>query len=96
LTAWKAADLKPMTPHAARHTFASYLIASGMNPKQVQTFIGHTDIRTTFNVYGHLLPGDVDTARQALDALLDAAVRESRCPSVAFRTVPYRFRSAGS
>jgi integrase len=49
-----------------------------MNPKQVQTFIGHTDIRTTFNVYGHLLPGDVDTARQALDALLDAAVRESR------------------
>ena len=49
-----------------------------MNPKQVQTFVGHTDIRTTFNVYGHLLPGDVDTARQALDALLDASARESR------------------
>jgi integrase len=78
LTAWRAAGLEPMTPHAARHTFASYLIASGMNPKQVQTFVGHTDIRTTFNVYGHLLPGDVDTARQALDTLLESSVRESR------------------
>ena len=78
LTAWKAAGLEAMTPHAARHTFASYLIASGMNPKQVQTFVGHTDIRTTFNVYGHLLPGDVDTARQALDTLLEPPVRESR------------------
>lgn len=78
LTAWKHAGLEPMTPHAARHTFASYLIATGMNPKQVQTYVGHTDIRTTFNVYGHLLPGDVDTARDQLDALLEPPVRESR------------------
>jgi integrase len=41
-----------------------------MNPKQVQTYVGHTDIRTTFNVYGHLLDGDVDNARAALDRLL--------------------------
>ena len=50
---------------------ASYLIASGLNPKQVQTYVGHTDIRTTFNVYGHVLEGDVDEARGALDALLE-------------------------
>jgi hypothetical protein len=62
--------LEPLTPHEARHTFASYQIASGMNPKQVQTYMGHTDIRTTYNVYGHLLDGDVESARAALDALL--------------------------
>ena len=59
-----ATDLEPLTPHEAPHTFASYLIANGMNPKQVQTYVGHTDIRATFNRYGHLLDGDVDTARR--------------------------------
>jgi integrase len=73
LDAWKAAGLEPMTPHEARHTFASYLIATGMNPKQVQTYVGHTDIRTTFNRYGHLMPGDVEGARGRLDALLSPA-----------------------
>ena len=76
-TAWKAAGLEAMSPHQARHAFASYLIATGMNPRQVQEFVGHTDIRTTYNVYGHLLPGDVDTARDALDTFLDGPVRES-------------------
>jgi integrase len=65
--------LKPLTPHEARHTCASYLIAAGLNPKQVQTYIGHSDVRTTFNVYGHLLPGDETTAAAQLDALLGEA-----------------------
>jgi len=73
LKAWEAAGLDPLTPHEARHTCASYLIASGLNPKQVQTYIGHSDIRTTYNVYGHLLPGDEDQAAAALDAFLSAA-----------------------
>ena len=68
--AWQAASLEPLSPHAARHTCASYLIAAGLNPKQVQTYIGHSDVRTTFNVYGHLLPGDEATAAAAMDALL--------------------------
>ncbi len=76
--AWKAAGLEPMTPHEARHTFASYPIATGMNAKQVQTYVGHTDIRTTFNAYGHLMPGDVDSARGRLDALLDPGDRGRR------------------
>jgi integrase len=66
--------LEPLTPHEARHTCASYLIAAGLNPKQVQTYIGHSDVRTTFNVYGHLLPGDEATAAAQLDALLGTAL----------------------
>ena len=72
-TTWEKARkdaLEPLTPHEARHTCASYLIAAGLNPKQVQTYIGHSDVRTTFNVYGHLLPGDEVTAAAQLDALL--------------------------
>jgi integrase len=68
-----AALLAPLTPHEARHTCASYLIAAGLNAKQVQTYIGHSDVRTTFNVYGHLLPGDESGAAAQLDAYLGPA-----------------------
>lgn len=62
-----------LTPHEARHTAASYLIAAGLNAKQLQTYIGHSDIRTTYNVYGHLFEGDEIVAAEQLDRYLDAA-----------------------
>jgi integrase len=55
--------------HDLRHTCASLLIAAGTHPKAIQEHLGHKDIQTTFNVYGHLLP----SAREALAAALDAA-----------------------
>ena len=64
--------LEPVTPHGARHTCASYLIAAGVDDKVVQTVIGHTDIRTTRNIYQHLLKGSLDEARTKLDAYLEA------------------------
>jgi integrase len=62
-----------LTPHEARHTAASYLIAAGLNAKQLQTYIGHSDIRTTYNVYGHLFDGDEIEAAEQLDRYLDTA-----------------------
>jgi integrase len=38
--AWKAAKLTPITLHECRHTFASLMIAAGVNPKALQTFMG--------------------------------------------------------
>lgn len=71
--AWKAAGMEPLTPHEARHCAASYLIAAGLNAKQLSVYIGHSDIRTTYNRYGHLMPGDEREAAAQLDAYLDAA-----------------------
>lgn len=71
--AWTAAELKPLTPHEARHCAASYLIAAGLNPKKLSEYIGHSDIRTTYNVYGHLLPGDEAEDAATLDAFFQAA-----------------------
>ena len=50
-----------------------YLIAAGLNPKQLSVFIGHTDIRTTYNRYGHLMPGG---EAQGPLALLHRALRQ--------------------
>lgn len=55
--------------HDLRHTCAALLIAANAHPKAIQDHLGHKDIQTTFNVYGHLLPA----AQQALAAALDTA-----------------------
>lgn len=62
--------LRPITLHECRHTFASLLIDSGANPKAIQNFMGHSKIQTTFDVYGHLLPGSRDEVRERMDAYL--------------------------
>ena len=48
--------MDPLTPHEARHTCASYLIAAGVNDMQLAQYIGHTDSRTTKNIYGLPVP----------------------------------------
>jgi integrase len=62
--------LEPLTPHGARHTCASYLIAAGADDMTLQAVIGHSDVRTTKNVYGHLLPNALDAVRDRLDTFL--------------------------
>jgi integrase len=70
--AWKESGLERICPHECRHTFASLMIAAGVNPKALQTFMGHSDIRETLNRYGHLFPGSEDEAAELLDAYLTA------------------------
>jgi integrase len=59
-----------LTMHECWHTFASILIDTGANPKAVQEVMGHSKIQTTFDVYGHLLPGSYDDVRARMDAYL--------------------------
>jgi integrase len=42
-------------PYDLRHFYASVLIANRKDPKTIQSLMGHEDIKTTLNVYGHLL-----------------------------------------
>lgn len=50
--AWSKAKLPRLELHEARHTFASILIAAGVGPKAVTTYMGHASIQTTFDLYG--------------------------------------------
>lgn len=70
--AWEAAGLDRITPHECRHTFASLMIASGVNAKALQTFLGHSSITMTLDTYGHLMPGSEGEAAGLLDAYLVA------------------------
>lgn len=66
--------LTVLTMHECRHTFASLLIDTGANPKAIQEVMGHSKIQTTFDVYGHLLPGSYEDVRARMDAYLMAKV----------------------
>jgi Phage integrase family len=71
-TAWAKAGLERITPHECRHTFASLMIAAGVNAKALSTFMGHANISITLDRYGHLMPGSEAEAAGLLDAYLAA------------------------
>jgi integrase len=81
--AWTKAKLAAITLHECRHTFASLLIDAHVNPKAIQTFLGHATIQMTFDRYGHLMPGSREQARELVDAYLDAAIREAKVEAAA-------------
>jgi len=77
-----AAGLEGVTFHALRHSSASLLVAEGVNAKVIQTRLGHSDVRTTLQVYGHLYEGWDDAAADALDIAFGSAADNSRTCNV--------------
>ena len=50
----KKYDLPHIRFHDLRHTCASMLLSEGYGLKDVQEWLGHSDIKMTANIYGHL------------------------------------------
>ena len=40
--------------HDTRHSCASLLLRNGVQMKEIQAWLGHSDISTTANIYAHL------------------------------------------
>jgi integrase len=74
--AWRRAKLEPIGLHEARHTFASLLIAAGVNAKAITAYMGHASIQTTY-LYGKL-PGSEAEAAALVDAYLGRADTAAR------------------
>ena len=50
--------------HTLRHTHATYLLEAGESIRAVQERLGHSSVKTTLELYGHVLPGrDLEAAR---------------------------------
>ncbi|NMO53445.1 site-specific integrase [Actinoplanes sp. TBRC 11911] len=58
--------------HDLRHSHVAYLIAAGWDFYMIQLRLGHASIKTTFDIYGHLLPHGERDRLQALDEQLPA------------------------
>jgi integrase len=53
--------------HGLRHCHVSQLIAANVNIKTIQKRVGHSNIKTTLDTYGHLLPGMDKAAAEAIE-----------------------------
>ncbi len=61
-----------LTPHKLRHTFASVLVALGVDPGSVMDQLGHTDPGFTLRVYRHGMRRD-QVSRDGLRQLVGGA-----------------------
>jgi integrase len=79
IAAWKRAELDAIGLHECRHTFASLMIAAGVNAKALSSYMGHASVAITFDRYGHLMPGNEAEAAGLLDAYLERSFTGARC-----------------
>lgn len=63
-------EIARKTPHAARHTFASWAVAAGMRTDILQKIIGHANYSTTAEIYVHADAKELVGAVNAVSNLL--------------------------
>jgi integrase len=71
-----------LTPHEARHSAASLMIASGADVRTVAGALGHSSPVVTLSVYSHLFDDRLDDVAERIDALVPPArpmARSRRC-----------------
>ena len=56
--------------HVLRHTYASMMLAEGVDVRTLAEYLGHQDPGFTLRVYAHLMPSAPDKVRRAVDRML--------------------------
>ena len=64
--------------HELRHSFASLLLANGIDIRTVSELLGHADPAMTLRVYAHAMPGH---KRAAADKLRDILGQTAKKPA---------------
>ena len=64
--------------HNLRHSLASFLVRTKTDPKTVQTLLGHSNVKTTLQLYAHSVSEDRMAAQGlALAAFLQAPANDA-------------------
>jgi len=64
----KAGIVKHVSVHTLRHSFATHLLMSGVNIREIQDLLGHKNIETTM-IYTHVLRDMTNAPQSPLDTL---------------------------
>lgn len=65
----RSAKLRDFRFHDIRHTFASLLLNNGESPVYVKEQLGHSSIKMTVDIYGHLITSSNRKAVNQLDEI---------------------------
>lgn len=66
----KSNSLPVIRFHDLRHSAVYALRKGGCDAKDIQSWLGHSDVSTTLNIYGHLLSGDLTRLGQIMDSMV--------------------------
>ncbi len=66
----KAGITKHATVHTLRHSFATHLLMSGVNIREVQSLLGHKNVETTM-IYTHVMRDMANAPKSPLDVLYE-------------------------
>jgi site-specific recombinase XerD len=73
----RAGLLKPLHPHALRHSFATHLLSSGANLRTLQELLGHSTLQATQR-YTHIGVDQLARTMEAFHPLGEAASRAGK------------------
>lgn len=88
---WEELDLNPIGLQDSRHTAATWLDHAGVSPKVASVFMGHKAPKRqpdaapiTLRRYTHVLPGELERARNELEAFLAERAQEEEDEGASF------------
>lgn len=67
--------IRPIHPHTFRHSAASIMIANGVDVLTVSKMLGHADVGTTLNTYGHAIE---ESKRKAAECIADVILKKKQ------------------
>jgi integrase len=59
-----------ISPHSLRHTYCSTLFRQGVKINVVSNLLGHKDVSTTYGIYVHMVPQELDEAAEAIGKVM--------------------------
>ncbi len=62
--------------HDLRHSHASQLLRQGVHPKVVSERLGHSSVKTTLDIYSHVVPGMQLDAAMGIDRAMRQAIND--------------------
>jgi integrase len=68
--AGKASGIGPVSTHAFRHTYRSWLDATGAAVSVQQKMMRHASIKTTMDIYGDVVTDEMSTASRKVAELV--------------------------